>query len=106
MNRKPSVKVSVKPSVNGLEKVHARSEKVLAIPREFDSLVIVKADMSRPIPTLASKPKHVCVNGLHRQGTTTGTKTGTRFSTPFPRLALGKGGSLGANSHEGTSEQG
>jgi len=56
MNRKPSVKVSVKPSVNGLEKVHARSEKVLAIPREFDSFVIVKADMSRPIPTLAFSP--------------------------------------------------
>jgi hypothetical protein len=34
---KPSVKVSVKPSVNGLEKVHASSEKVLAIPREFAS---------------------------------------------------------------------
>ena len=27
-------------------------------------------------------------------------------STPFPRLALGKGGSLGANSHERASEQG
>jgi hypothetical protein len=35
---KPSVKVSVKPSVTGLEKVHPSSEKVLAIPREFDSL--------------------------------------------------------------------
>jgi hypothetical protein len=34
---KPSVKVSVKPSVTGLEKVGASSEKVLAIPREFDS---------------------------------------------------------------------
>jgi hypothetical protein len=34
---KPSVKVSVKPSVTGLEEVHASSEKVLAIPREFDS---------------------------------------------------------------------
>jgi hypothetical protein len=56
MNRKPSVKVSVKPSVNGLEKVHARSEKVLAFPREFDSFDIVKADVSRPIPTLASTP--------------------------------------------------
>jgi hypothetical protein len=54
MNRKPSVKVSVKPSVNGLEKVGPRSEKVLAIPREFDSFVIVKTDVSRPIPTLAS----------------------------------------------------
>jgi hypothetical protein len=64
MNRKPSVKVSVKPSVNGLEKVHARSEKVLAIPREFDSLVIVKADMSRPIPTLASISKCCSTNEL------------------------------------------
>ena len=27
-------------------------------------------------------------------------------TTPFPRLALGKGGSLGANSHERASEQG
>jgi len=27
-------------------------------------------------------------------------------ATPFPRLALGKGGSLGANSHEGASEPG
>jgi hypothetical protein len=26
--------------------------------------------------------------------------------TPFPRLALGKGGSLGANRHESASEQG
>jgi hypothetical protein len=31
---KPSVKVSVKPSVTGIEKVHASSEKVIAIPRE------------------------------------------------------------------------
>jgi hypothetical protein len=27
-------------------------------------------------------------------------------ATPFPRLALGKGGSLGANSHEGASDWG
>jgi hypothetical protein len=35
---KPSMKVPVKPSVTGLEKVHASSEKVLAIPKEFVSL--------------------------------------------------------------------
>ena len=33
------------------------------------------------IPTLASKPKHFCVKVLPRQGATTGTKTGTKFST-------------------------
>ena len=36
-----------------------------------------------------------------------GSITGTVLdSTPFPRLALGKGGSLGANSHEGASDWG
>jgi hypothetical protein len=30
----------------------------------------------------------------------------TEEATPFPRLALGKGGSLGANSHEGASDWG
>jgi hypothetical protein len=68
MNRKPSVKVSVKPSVNGLEKVHASSEKVLAIPREFDSFVIVKMDVSRPIPTLASNENPLFIGVLLGSG--------------------------------------
>jgi hypothetical protein len=86
MNSKPSVKVSVKPSVRGyvlstLRKVES-SDKTLAVIDEIVYFRNRKSTVNRPIPTLASNSNCVCSIGLGGKGVHKDTKTDISFPTP------------------------
>jgi hypothetical protein len=85
MNSKPSVKVSVEPSVRGyvlstFRKVES-SDKTIAFIDEFVYILNRKSTVNRPIPTLASNSKlHFC-NGLQKPEEASASESASEINT-------------------------